>query len=79
MSERISAPDFASHTLAVWSWLAVTIREPSGLKDAELTQPSCPLSVRISSPVVASQILAVSSWLAVRMRDPSGLNDADET
>ena len=42
----------ASQTFAVLSWLPVTIREPSGLNDAEMTQLVCPLSVRTSAPLV---------------------------
>ena len=57
LSVRTSAPVGASQTLAVLSQLAVTIREPSGLNDAEVTPPVCPLSVRTSAPVRASQTL----------------------
>ena len=57
----------------------MTIRDPSGLNDAELTRPVCPLSVRTSAPVLASQTFAVLSSLAVTIREPSGLNDAEMT
>ena len=40
---RTSAPLLASQTFAVLSSLAVTIREPSGLNDAELTVTGVPL------------------------------------
>ena len=57
----------------------VTIREPSGLNDAEMTGPVCPLSVRTSAPLLASQTFAVVSPLPVTTREPSGLNDAEQT
>jgi hypothetical protein len=69
----------ASQTFAVSSLLPVTIREPLGLNDAEVTGDVCPLSVRTSALLCASQTLAVSSKLPVTTRDPSGLNDADTT
>ena len=65
---RTSAPVLASHTFAVSSRLAVTIRDPSGLNDAEATAPVCPLRVRTSAPVVASHTFAVPS--ATRGHDP---------
>ena len=77
LSVRTSAPLLASQTFAVLSSLAVTIRDPSGLNDAEETRPVCPLSVRTSAPLLASQTFAVLSSLAVTIRDPSGLNDAE--
>ena len=40
----------ASQTFAVPSWLAVTIREPSGLNDADTTQSACPLRVEELGP-----------------------------
>ncbi len=55
----------------------MTIRDPSGLNDAELTPPVCPLSERTSAPVMASHTFAVPSPLAVTTREPSGLNDAE--
>ena len=64
LSVRTSAPLLASQTFAVLSALPVTIREPSGLNDAELTRPVCPLSVRTSAPLLASQTFAVWSSLA---------------
>src|SRR5262249_45118092 len=57
--------------------LPVTIREPSGLNDADVTGLVCPLSVRTSDPLCASQTLAIWSELPVTIREPSGLNDAD--
>ena len=71
------APLLASHTFAVPSKLPVTIRDPSGLNDAEMTGRLCPLSVRTSAPLLASQTFAVPSRLPVTTRDPSGLNDAE--
>ena len=67
-----------SQTFAVMSQLAVTIREPSGLNDAEATQLVCPLSVRTSAPLRASQTFAVLSSPPVTTREPSGLNDAEK-
>src|SRR5262249_40540099 len=63
----------ASHTFAVPSMLAVTIRVPSGLNIAEYTQALCPLRVRVWAPVFASHTFAVWSSLAVTMRVPSAL------
>ena len=57
----------------------MTIRDPSGLNDAECPHSVCPLSVRTSAPLLASQTFAVLSSLAVTIRDPSGLNDAEMT
>ena len=57
----------------------MTIREPSGLNDAEVTTPVCPLSVRTSAPLFASHTFAVLSSLPVTIREPSGLNDAEVT
>ena len=76
MRVRTTAPVLASQTFAVWSSPAVTMREPSGLNDAELTAAVCPLNVRTTAPVLASQTFAVLSVPAVMMREPSGLNDA---
>ena len=61
LSVRISAPVLASQTFAVLSKLPVTIRDPSGLNDAEPNPLVCPLSVRTSVPFLASQIFAVLS------------------
>ena len=57
----------------------MTMREPSGLNDAEMTIEVCPLSVKTSAPLLASQTLAVLSYSPVTIREPSGLNDADRT
>ena len=43
LSVRTSAPVVASHTFAVPSRLAVTIRDPSGLNDADWTPIGVPL------------------------------------
>ena len=43
LSVRTSAPLVASQTFAVLSSLPVTIREPSGLNDAESTEAGVPL------------------------------------
>ena len=40
---RTSAPVFASQTFAVWSELPVTIRDPSGLNDADIDVTGVPL------------------------------------
>ena len=52
------------------------MRDPSGLKAAELTWPSWPLRTAIALPVAASQTRAVLSSDAVTMRFPSGLKAA---
>ena len=75
---RISAPDRASQTLAVLSSLAVTMREPSGLNDAESDGIGVPLEREDLGAGPASQTFAVLSGLAVTMREPSGLNDAED-
>ena len=54
---RTSAPVFASHTFAVPSALPVTIRDPRGQNDAELTLPLCRESVsalRVLCPIALS-------------------------
>ena len=57
---------------------AVTMREPSGQKAAEVYDgPPCPRRTAIGSPVVASQMRAVLSSDAVTMRPPSGLKAAE--
>ena len=55
----------ASHTRAVWSLLAVTTFEPSGLKHAAVTSLSCSIGGTTDFPVDASQIRAVWSRPAV--------------
>jgi hypothetical protein len=57
----------------------VTIREPSGLNDADTTAAVCPSRARNSAPDLAFHTFAVLSALAVTIRDPSGLNDAEWT
>jgi hypothetical protein len=52
---------------------AVTMRDPSGLKAAEYTEPSSPCRTAISLALATSQMRAVLSRDAVTMRDPSGL------
>ena len=54
-----------SHTIAVSIPSMAVIRDPSGLNEAEVTLPVCPLSVRTSAPVRASHSLTVPSPLAV--------------
>src|SRR5262249_28797843 len=73
------APVWASQTLISSSPPPVTIRDPSGLNDAEAKPLLCPLSVRSSVPVLASQTFAdpSSPVLVVTTRDPSALNDAE--
>src|SRR6516165_10031421 len=58
---------------------AVTMREPSGLKAAEVTRSSWPRTTAISLALAASQMRAVVSPDAVTMREPSGLKAADCT
>ena len=67
----------ASQTRAVSSEDAVTMRDPSGLKAAELTEFSWPLRTAIALPVVASQMRAVWSLDAVTICAPSGLKAAE--
>ena len=62
---------------AVLSSDAVTMRDPSGLKAADITAPSWPRRTAISLAVAASQMRAVLSYDAVTMRDPSGLKAAE--
>ncbi|HEV7404416.1 MAG TPA: hypothetical protein VGO11_15860 [Chthoniobacteraceae bacterium] len=69
----------ASHTRAVSSCEAVTIRMPSGLNCALRTQPAWPASVASSFPLAASHTRAVLSNEAVTIRMPSGLNCAFHT
>ena len=57
------------------SQLAVTIREPSGLNDAEATHLVCPLSVSTSALLLASQTFAVLSKLPVTTRESSAFGD----
>ena len=66
--EELGTASCASQTFAVLSSLAVTIREPSGLNDAEWTRSVCPLRVRSSARVCASQTFAVLS--STRGDDP---------
>jgi hypothetical protein len=56
---------------------AVTMRDPSGLKAAELTPASWSRRIAISLGVAASQMRAVLSHDFVTMRDPSGLKAAE--
>ena len=79
LSVRTSAPLCASQTFAVLSELPVTMREPSGLNDAESTRSGVPLEREDLGAARASQTFAVLSLLAVTMREPSGLNDAELT
>ena len=56
---------------------AVTMRDPSGLKTAELREKSWPRRTAISLAVAASQMRTVLSSDAVTMRDPSELKAAE--
>ncbi|HEV7404415.1 MAG TPA: hypothetical protein VGO11_15855 [Chthoniobacteraceae bacterium] len=69
-------PLAASHTRAVLSCEAVTIRIPSGLNCALSTTPSWPASVANTFPLAASHTRAVLSSETVTIRVPSGLNCA---
>src|SRR5215510_12527671 len=64
---------------AVLSSDPVTMRDPSGLKAAEVTSTSWPRKTAISLALAASQMRAVFSLDAVTMRDPSGLKAAEDT
>jgi hypothetical protein len=68
-------PVTASQTRAVLL-PAVTMRDPSWLKAADLSQSSWPLRTAIALPVAPSQTRAVLSSDVVTMRDPSGLKPA---
>jgi len=70
-------PEAASHTRAVASEEAVTMRVPSGLNTAELTVRVWPWSTARLRPELASHTRAVLSEEAVTMRVPSGLNAAE--
>ena len=58
---------------------AVTIRRPSGLKEASRTGPGWPIAWPRGMPLSASHERAVVSPLAVTMRRPSGLKAAFNT
>src|SRR6266540_1129692 len=58
---------------------AVTMREPSELKTAEITRLSWPRRTAISMAFAASQMRAVLSADAVTMREPSRLKPAKVT
>ena len=76
-SWRIGSPSglplSASHTRAVLSSEAVTIRRPSGLKLAALTRSSWRIGSPSGLPLSASHTRAVLSSDAVTIRRPSGL------
>src|SRR5579862_7668917 len=74
-----SLPVTASHTLAVLSADAVTIRLPSFENDAANTPSEWPIKVRTSFPEAAPHTLAVLSHDPVTIRLPSGENEADLT
>ena len=76
---RTSAPLLASQTFAVLSQLAVTIRDPSGLNDAELTTTGVPLEGEDLGAGPGVPDLRRLVLLAVTIREPSGLNDAEVT
>src|SRR5207248_659991 len=75
----ICTPVEASHTLAVLSPPAVTIRRPSGLHDAWLNPSVWPLRVSTRAPVEASHTFAVLSIKAASTRLPSGLHATPAT
>ncbi len=66
----------ASHTRAVVSPLAVTMRAPSGLKATWRTEALCPSSSSAAVAVLTSHTFAVPSKEAVATRVLSGLNHA---
>ena len=55
------------------------MRDPSGLKAADVDRILMAAEVAIALPVAASQTRAVLSYDAVTMRDPSGLKAAEVT
>ena len=57
----MAAPVAASHTRAVLSEEAVTIRVPSGEKAALCTETSWPLRVAMAAPVAASHTCATAA------------------
>ena len=63
MRENSVAPVLASHTRAVESAHAVTIRDLSGLNTADVIQFVCPLRSNCGAPVLASHTFAVMSVL----------------
>jgi phosphate/sulfate permease len=69
-------PVSASHSCAVLSADAVTMRLPSGLNAALIILSWLVRGSRVGLPVSASHSRAVLSWDAVTMRLPSGLNAA---
>ena len=69
-------PVAASQRRAVRSWLAVTMRVPSGLKVALSRPLSCRSGTPAGLPVAAFQICAVKSRLALTTLMPSGLKAA---
>ena len=69
----------ALHTFTVPSLLPVTIRDPSGLKDAEETRIAVPFEREDFGSAFASHTFAVPSSLPVTIHEPSGLNDAELT
>ena len=73
------SPVAASHSRAVLSLEAVTMRVPSGLNAALRTLPSARCMRPIGSPVAASHSRTVLSPDAVTTRAPSGLNAAPLT
>jgi hypothetical protein len=79
MGWPIGSPVRASHRRADRSWLAVTTRVLSGLKQAATTGPSCWSGGVIGAPVSASHTRALPSLLAVTTRAPSELKRAVAT
>src|SRR6185503_10277970 len=69
----------AFHTLAVLSLDAVTMRWPSELHAADLTEASWPLRTMVAPRPSAVHTLAVLSLDIVTMCCPSGLHAADST
>src|SRR5262249_26130581 len=66
-----------SQMRAVLSPDAVTMRDPSGLKAADVTNSSWRRRAGVALAVAAFQMRAVLSSDAVTMRDPAGLKAAD--
>src|SRR5258706_367307 len=77
-STRGSVEPSASHTLAVLSHDAETMRLPSGLHDAALTLASCPWSTG-GWPALSAFHPFTAFTPAETTRWPSGLHDADES
>jgi hypothetical protein len=60
--DGVDAPEAISHSRAVLSSDAVTMRLPSGLNDAGVTQFECPARTATGWPEATSQTLAHRHW-----------------